>query len=86
MNESLFNNNNKEYTTYYGKIKQYIMVKTIQYNTSPMIGESLLLLKGHSSCNKSYKIEYKATVMVFVIIVLTVHINTKKVTLTLIFS
>ena len=47
-----------------------------------MIGESLLLLKGHcrshmtkmhSSCNKSYKIEYKATVIVFVIIVLTVH-------------
>ena len=29
--------------------------------------------KMHSSCNKSYKIEYKATVMVFFIIVLTVH-------------
>ena len=31
------------------------------------------LTKMHSSCNKSYKIEYKATVMVFFIIVLTVH-------------
>ena len=29
--------------------------------------------KMHSSCNKSYKIEYKAIVMVFFIIVLTVH-------------
>ena len=27
----------------------------------------------HSSCSKSYQIEYKAIVMVFVIIVLTVH-------------
>ena len=51
-----------------------------------MIGESLLLLKGHSrrhmTCKAlcpfqlkciSYKIEYKATVMVCFIIVLTVH-------------
>ena len=29
--------------------------------------------KMHSSCSTSYKIEYKATVMVFFIIVLTVH-------------
>ena len=29
--------------------------------------------KMRSSCSKSYKIEYKATVMVFFIIVLTVH-------------
>ena len=29
--------------------------------------------KMHSSCNKSHKIEFKATVMVFCIIVLTVH-------------
>ena len=29
--------------------------------------------KMHSSCNKSYKIEYKAIVMLFFIIVLTVH-------------
>ena len=40
------------------------------------------MTKMHSSCNKSYKIEYKATVIVFVIIV---FINTKKVTSTLIF-
>ena len=29
--------------------------------------------KMHSSYNKSYKVEYKASVMVFFIIVLTVH-------------
>ena len=29
--------------------------------------------KMHSSCSKSYQIEYKAIVMVFFIIVLTVH-------------
>ena len=29
--------------------------------------------KMHSSCNKSYKLEHKATVMVFFIIVLAVH-------------
>ena len=59
------------------------MVKTIQYNIiAIMIGESLLLLKGHSrihmTCNalcpfQDYKIEYKATVMIYFIIVLTVH-------------
>ena len=31
------------------------------------------LTKMHSSCNKSYNIEYKATIMVFFIIMLTVH-------------
>ena len=54
-----------------------------------MIGDSLLLLKQqksydlygampfstkmHDSCSKIYKIKYKATVMVFFIIALTVH-------------
>ena len=33
----------------------------------------LFSTKIHSSCNKSYKIEYKTTVIVFFIIVLTIH-------------
>ena len=34
MNKSLFNNNTG---TYYGKLIQYIMIKTIQYNTIPWL-------------------------------------------------
>ena len=69
----------QEYTTYYGEIIQYIMVKTIQFHdwwiaaavkgtwqkSYDLQGAMPFSTKMHSSCNKSYKIEYKATVMVF---------------------
>ena len=78
----------QEYATYYGKIIQYIMLKTIQYNRgllkvivlyNSMIGESLLLLlKGHSTSHITCKALCPFQLKCILVVIRVTRLNTKQ--------